>query len=400
MAKQFSEKEKSKLFGVVFFLILLSWISLKIVLPILPDLDDILKTSSSNIQLSVTVFLLFFSLSRLFWGPVAHVIGNTTTLRIAIFISMTGSALAMLANSFTVYLIGRSLEGIGMGAIPIVSMAILPNLYDKETLSKKMAYVTGISSTMPAISPIVGGYLVKLFDWRVIFAFLLLLSLLVVILSYKYLSKVNRFNDSEEHNFRSVFIAYGKIFSERKFWGYVLPAGFTSGALIGYYSASPFWFVKQLGFDTHVFSYFLLPTVGFFVVGSLLTSSFISKFNYHKLFLSGIIISIVISGLFYIFSLLGFSNSILIIVFMTLFGFTSGMVALLTTTAVLSHFKEIAAIVSAAMTCLLFFMSSILSTISMKLIVTNVNSVIFYVGGVSVLSFVSYLIFMVRKEHK
>ncbi len=73
----FSDKERVKIFGIIFYMVLLSWISIKIVLPVLPSLDEILKTSSANIQLSVTIFLLFFSLSRLFWGPIAYVLGNT-----------------------------------------------------------------------------------------------------------------------------------------------------------------------------------------------------------------------------------------------------------------------------------------------------------------------------------
>lgn len=393
----FSDKEKKKVFGVIFYMVLLSWISIKIVLPVLPGLGEILKTSSANIQLSVTIFLLFYSLSRLFWGPVVQILGNTKTLRIAVFIAMVGSALAMLAYSFPMYLIGRTLEGLGMGAISIVSMAILPNIYDKRSLSKKMAYVTGISATMPAISPIVGGYLMKFIDWRAIFVFLLLLSLILIILSFKYLGKVNKFKDSREHTIKATMQAYLEVISERKFWGYVIPSGFASGALIGYYSASPFWFVKQLGFDAHIFSYFLLPTVGFFVIGSFLISAFIGKFEYQKLFLIGIILSIIVTALFYVFSLGAFSNSILIIVFMSLFGLTSGMIALLTTTGVLTHFKDISAIASAAMTCFLFLMSSILSTVSMKLVATNINSVIIYMGGVSVLSLISYLIFMIRK---
>jgi len=397
MEKVFSGKEKKKIFGVIFYMVLLSWASIKIVLPVLPRLDDILKTSSGNIQLSVTVFLLFFSLSRLFWGPIAHVLGNAKTLRIAVFIAMVGSALAMLAYSFPMYLIGRTLEGLGMGAIPIVSMAILPNIYDKKRLSKKMTYVTGISATMPAISPIVGGYMMKFIDWRAIFAFLLLLSLILIILSFKYLGRVNKFKDTREHNVKGILKAYLEVFRERKFWGYVVPASFTSGALIGYYSASPFWFVKQLGFDTHIFSYFLLPTVGLYVIGNFLISAFVGKFKYQKLFLFGIIMSIIVSGLFFVFSFWGFSNSILIIVFMSLFGLTSGMIALLTSAGVLSHFKEISAIASAAMTCFLFLMSSALSTISMKLLATNINSVIIYLGGVSILGFISYLIFMVRR---
>ncbi len=393
-----SHKEREKLFGVVFYMVLLSWISIKIVLPILPNLDDILKTTSNNIQLSVTIFLLFFSLSRLIWGPIAHVIGNTRTLRIAIIISIAGSVLAMLAYNFPMYLIGRSLEGLGMGAIPIISMAVLPNLYDKKGLSKKMAYVTGISSTMPAISPIIGGYLMNFFDWRATFVFLLLLTLFLLFLSFRYLGKVNRFKDSREHNVRGIFKAYVEIIGERKFWGYVLPAALTSGALIGYYSASPFWFVKQMGFDTHVFSYFLLPTVGLLVSGSFIISAFVGKFKYQNLFLFGILLSIVVSVLFYVFSLWGFSNSILIIIFMSLFGLTCGIIVLLTTAAVLAHFKEISGIASAAMTCFMFFMSSILSTISMKLVATNINSIIFYMGWVSVLSLVMYFVFLARKE--
>ncbi len=63
MDHKFSLSEKKHIFGVTFCMVLLSWASIKIVLPILPGLDDILKTTPGNIQLSYLFSLLLIYLS-------------------------------------------------------------------------------------------------------------------------------------------------------------------------------------------------------------------------------------------------------------------------------------------------------------------------------------------------
>lgn len=400
MAHQFGTAEKKQIFGVTFYMVLLSWASIKIVLPILPGLDDVLKTSSANIQLSVTIFLLLFSLSRLIWGPVAQMYGNLIALRLGIFLSIAGSIMSMLASNFTWYIIGRGLEGIGMGSIPIVSFAILPNLFDKKTLSRKMAYVSGISAAMPAIAPVIGGFLMKFIDWRAVFGFLIVSSILLIILSYKYLKYVNNFNEDERTNLRMVLSAYFSCLKERKFWGYTTPAALTSGTLIGYYSASPYWFVDQMGYSAEMFSYLLLPTVGMFVMGSFVISSFVGKINIHRLFLVSSLLIFITVGLSILGHFFQIRLSLSLIIVMSILGFCAGAQMVLTVTAVLSHFKHIAAIASAFMTSYVFLLSSLFSTISMKLNATNVWSVVLYIGIAAFWGLLFYVFFVLKEDMK
>lgn len=379
-------------------MILVSWISIKVILPALPELNKVLNTSSANIQLSVSVFLLVFSLSRLVWGPVAHLHGITKTLSIAIYISIVGSVISMLSFNFPMYLAGRTLEGIGMGCIPIISMAIAPNIFEKKELSQKMAIVLGVASVMPAVSPIIGGYLMKFLEWRSIFGFLLLLSVILIFLSRIYLKHVSHIVIFKEHTIKAIFASYLRVISDRRFWAYMTPAALTSGALIGYYSASPYWFVDQMGFDIHIFSYFLLPTVGMYVVGSFLAPVFIDKLELRKLFVIIMLVLVAIVSLFISSSFMNFPKSILVITFMSLFAVAAGMLAILTNTAVLSHFKDISGIASAVTTCLMFFMSSVLSTIAMKLLATHMWPVMIYLGVVVLVGLLGFLLFIPGKQ--
>lgn len=218
--------DKKKVFPVVFYIILLSWISIKVVLPALPKLNTDLGTSNSAIQLSVTCFLLFFSLSRLIWGPMAEIHGVIKTLKIGVIISIAGSVLSMLAVDFPMYFAGRSLEGIGMGSIPITGMSILTNLYDRKNLAKKLSYVNSVSAAMPAIAPVFGGYIIQFFGWRAIFGLLLLMSLLVLVFIYRYLNKID-FRD--KYKTVSIYLGVAVIVS---FGGFLVLIPRSSGKIL------------------------------------------------------------------------------------------------------------------------------------------------------------------------
>ena len=153
----FSPKQKNQIFRVIFLMVLLNWFSVKIVLPALPFLVKYFDTTTSYIQLSVTIYLIAFSISRLFWGSLAEKYGNVRVYYPGLIISLIGIIISMTSNSLTQYIIGRTLEGIGIGCLAPSSRAMLTVTFEKDELSRKMIYVSVAASSMLGISPIIGG---------------------------------------------------------------------------------------------------------------------------------------------------------------------------------------------------------------------------------------------------
>ena len=89
-----------------------------------------------------------------------------------------GTVAAMLAPSFAIILLGRLIQGIGTGiALPLMFNIIVEQVPISKT-GTVMGFANLIIAIAPAVGPTMGGFIVKMFGWRVIF--LVLLPLLVI----------------------------------------------------------------------------------------------------------------------------------------------------------------------------------------------------------------------------
>ncbi|MEM7009344.1 MAG: MFS transporter, partial [Thermodesulfobacteriota bacterium] len=158
MGDNFTEHQQKWAFRLSFAVIILSWLSIKISMPALPKLSEVFDSSTQGVQLSVTIFFVFFALSQPIWGGIGQKIGCRPTLLIGVIISIIGSLIAMLAFDLPSYIVGRSLEGLGMGSASPIARTILTQVFDRKNLAKSMGTISGVASTMPAVAPIIGGY--------------------------------------------------------------------------------------------------------------------------------------------------------------------------------------------------------------------------------------------------
>ena len=70
---------------------------------------------------------------------------------------------------------GRILDGIGMGAASPIGRTLMTDVFERKELARRIGVISGFASAMPAVAPIIGGYLMMCIDWRAIFGFFLLL---------------------------------------------------------------------------------------------------------------------------------------------------------------------------------------------------------------------------------
>ena len=377
-------------------MVLLNWFSVKIVLPALPFLVKYFDTTTSYIQLSVTIYLIAFSISRLFWGSLAEKYGNVRVYYPGLIISLIGIIISMTSNSLTQYIIGRTLEGIGIGCLAPSSRAMLTVTFEKDELSRKMIYVSVAASSMLGISPIIGGWIMKILSWRAIFGFLMIFSIFLY-----FISKIN-FKSIHEKTanltYKDSINHYMTLLKDRYFWGFAIPYACATGGFIGYFSASPFWFVSQLGIDTHTFSYLLLPSVGLYIVGLLITNRMVGRYRLEKIIYFGLIVGLfllIFSVIICFFKLFSF---IWIIVIMSLFGLVAGFIFPTANSCLLTRFKKTAAPASAMVSTIVFLASSIFSTITMRMKIPNLIPVVIYIGILIIFAYVMYYFLIVRSE--
>ncbi len=385
MNNKFTEHERKWVFGLAFAVIILSWMSIKISMPALPKLSEVFH-SSGGVKLSVTIFFIFFALSQPVWGGIAQKIGCRPTLLIGILVSIGGSLIAMLAFDLPTYIIGRTLEGLGMGSASPIARTLLTDVFDRKDLARSMGTISGTASTMPALAPIIGGYLLTWIDWRAIFGFFLILSVLYFVLAFRDLPETRFHSDKGPRPTTPQLLRYYlAILRNTSFWGYALCYAVMTGGLIGYYSAAPYWFVSQLGIAANHYAFLTVPTVVLYIFGLFVNRMLLKRYDLEKLLFLGISLAVLTAIVTLGLAFTNVSGLIVIIVLLSLFGFSAGLVMPAVNAGAMAQFKNVAGPASALLVMTVFGMSSITASWAMRINISTLWPIALYLGVLSLI---------------
>jgi DHA1 family bicyclomycin/chloramphenicol resistance-like MFS transporter len=84
-------------------------------------------------------------------------------------IFVLGSAIAAIAPSIEIMILGCIIQAVGGAAGMVLNRAIIRDLYDRDTSARLMAYMITALVIVPMISLLIDGLLNDAFNWRAIF---------------------------------------------------------------------------------------------------------------------------------------------------------------------------------------------------------------------------------------
>lgn len=143
-----------------------------------PTLMSDFHVSTSAVQWLTTGYLLVLALVIPTSSFLKRSFKTKTLFVISNLFFILGTVAAMVAPSFAIILLGRLIQGIGTGiALPLMFNIIVEQVPISKT-GTVMGFANLIIAIAPAVGPTMGGFIVKMFGWRVIF--LVLLPLLVI----------------------------------------------------------------------------------------------------------------------------------------------------------------------------------------------------------------------------
>lgn len=90
-----------------------------LVIPIIPDLPKQLGTSPSNASWAITATLLAGAVATPVMGRLGDMVGKRRMLLVSLVMLVTGSVIAALSDSLTPMIVGRVLQGMAAGVIPL-----------------------------------------------------------------------------------------------------------------------------------------------------------------------------------------------------------------------------------------------------------------------------------------
>ena len=153
-------------------------------LPAFPNIEATLQATSIEVQQSLTAYMFAFAFMMLWHGALSDAYGRRNVVLVSLCVFAVASLGCAAAHRIEYLWAFRILQGVSAGAGVVVGRAIIRDLYSGVQATRLLSIVTMIFAVAPALAPILGGWMVKLSDWRTIFLFLFALSVLLLWQSY------------------------------------------------------------------------------------------------------------------------------------------------------------------------------------------------------------------------
>jgi MFS transporter, DHA1 family, multidrug resistance protein len=155
------------------------------------------------------------------------------------------------------------------GAGVVIGRAIIRDLYAGPEASRLLSLVTMIFSIAPAIAPILGGWVVKLIGWRMIFVMLFCYTLVLLACCWRYLPESLPPALRRPFNPRSLYASYRQVFRSRLFQLKSGVIAFNFAGMFLYVAAAPVFLTQFLHLGPAQFGWQFIPTVGGIFCGAL-----------------------------------------------------------------------------------------------------------------------------------
>src|SRR5262245_49113581 len=135
----------------------------------LPTIQRDLDMSQSELQWVVNAYLLALAAFVAVGGRLGEIFGQGRVFKIGAVVFLVASTACGFADSETLVITARAVQGLGAALMIPASGAIVINAFDVKERGRAMGIYAGISMISLALGPLLGGVLTQGWTWRAVF---------------------------------------------------------------------------------------------------------------------------------------------------------------------------------------------------------------------------------------
>lgn len=218
-----------------------------LVIPIQLELPELLGTSTSNASWVVTATLLGAAVAMPVAGRLADILGKKPVLVVSALLLMIGSLVAALSGSLVPLLVGRVLQGLAMGYIP-VAISFVREVAPLRMVNTSIAAISAMMGVGGALGLPLAAWVADSFDWHALFWVSLGLATVMTALSLVVLPHVHDAHEARLDWVGAAGLAVGLVaflvgISKGNDWGWT--DGLTLGLILGGIAVLVVWGVFE-----------------------------------------------------------------------------------------------------------------------------------------------------------
>lgn len=260
--------EKKRRNSDVEFIILIAMLmalvalAINMILPAFKDMTHDLGLSNANhIQLSVSLLYLGLSLGQVFFGTLSDGIGRKNSLNVGLLIFVLGCGVSFTAQNLTILIVGQIIQGIGLGAPRVVTVAIVRDRYVGNDMGRIMSFIMAIFALIPTVSPYLGQGVILLSSWRILFLVFMAFGIAMLFWLNLRLEETLLPEKRTTLSFSKIGQSISVVMKNKNALGYTIVLGLSSSAFLAYLNMSQQIFQIQYELGTNYPLYFAMLSI-------------------------------------------------------------------------------------------------------------------------------------------
>lgn len=218
-------------------LVLLAPLGIDLYLPTLPDIALGLNTPVTTIQTTIPLFLLVMGLGQIVAGPLVDNFGRKPIAIAGLLLYLLGSILAATATGWPQFLTARIVQGCAVCCTAVVAFSGVRDRLEGDEAARAYGFLNGALNIVPALAPMLGGFLADAYGWRAPFWFLTGYALVIGLMIWRFLPETRLAGTLAVKGIP--LRQYAQILREPRFLAFTFANAGAMGMVLTYVSLAP-----------------------------------------------------------------------------------------------------------------------------------------------------------------
>ncbi|EIT83709.1 transporter protein [Fictibacillus macauensis ZFHKF-1] len=250
-------------------LVCIPQLSISLYLPALPSMATYFHASSSDMQLTLSIYMIGYAASALICGVFSDQFGKKKVVIAGLLLYAVGSLTCLLTSTVYVLIVGRFLQALGGGCGTVIARVIAKDAFQEKKQLAVLTYLSTAIAVTPAIAPTIGSLLQSQWGFKACFLFLVSLTIPVLLLALFVLPREERAEQSLSA--RSLVKSYRYLLTQKVFLAYSVTIGLAWCAYYTFIQTSSFVLQDLLHVGPTAYSLLYALVIFGYIIGTTYT---------------------------------------------------------------------------------------------------------------------------------
>lgn len=350
-------------------------------LPSIPQIASYFDVSIHKIELSLSIFLIGFSIGQIFGGPISDRYGRRKSSIFGLIGYGIFSFIIIFSSNIYELWVYRFLEAFFGGIVVVNAAACVRDRFHGNEAAKVFSLIGMVRTMAPLLAPAIGAFIIHFFEWKAVFIFLTLYAFIVAFFVYKDLPE--SFTPSKQ----KIFDSFKMVLGHKTALKAMIILGLSFGGFFVIIAKTSFIYIEYFQISTDLFPLFFGINFIVLIFMIKINVNLLKRFNPVELIKTAILIQIISAMLL----ALNYENIslvltvILIAIYMSMMAFIFGNCMALA----LEYFPNNAGVASGVIGVLQFGLGAIISSIALSFH----NGTLFPIGvSICLISIISFFV--------